>query len=45
MECLNQEIVYLLWVKEEGKWVVKTSHYSPAQFGGVHITVATDFDN
>ena len=33
------------WVKEEGKWVVKTSHYSPAQFGGVHITVATDFDN
>ena len=23
------------WVKESGKWVVKTQHYSPAQFGGV----------
>ena len=33
------------WVKEEGKWVVKTSHYSPAQFGGVHITVASDFED
>ena len=32
------------WVKESGKWVVKTQHYSPAQFGGVHITVASDFE-
>ena len=24
------------WIKESGKWVVKTQHYSPAQFGGVH---------
>ena len=33
------------WVKENGKWVVKTQHYSPAQFGGVHITVASDFED
>ncbi|MDC0885338.1 DUF4440 domain-containing protein [Gammaproteobacteria bacterium] len=33
------------WVKESGKWVVKTQHYSPAQFGGVHITVASDFED
>tara|TARA_Y100000813_G_C24095596_1_gene320337 strand:- start:197 stop:682 length:486 start_codon:yes stop_codon:yes gene_type:complete len=32
------------WIKENGKWVVKTQHYSPAQFGGVHITVASDFE-
>ena len=33
------------WVKESGKWVVKTQHYSPAQFAGVHITVASDFED
>ena len=33
-----------VFVKENDKWVVKTQHYSPAQFGGVHITVASDFD-
>ena len=33
------------WIKESGKWVVKTQHYSPAQFGGVHITVASDFED
>ncbi|MBD63313.1 MAG: DUF4440 domain-containing protein [Gammaproteobacteria bacterium] len=33
------------WVKENGNWVVKTQHYSPAQFGGVHITVASDFED
>ena len=33
------------WVKENDKWVVKTQHYSPAQFGGVHITVASDFED
>ena len=33
------------WVKEGGKWVIKTQHYSPAQFGGVHITVASDFED
>ena len=32
------------WIKENGKWVVKTQHYAPAQFGGVHITVASDFE-
>ncbi|MFL2595724.1 MAG: hypothetical protein ACJ0P9_03435 [Flavobacteriaceae bacterium] len=33
------------WIKENGKWVLKTQHYSPAQFGGVHITNSSDFDN
>ena len=32
------------WIKENGQWVVKTQHYAPAQFGGVHITVASDFE-
>lgn len=33
------------WIKENGKWVLKTQHYSPAEYGGVHITSSSDFDN
>ena len=33
------------WIKEKGKWVLKTQHYSPAEYGGVHITNSSDFDN
>ena len=35
--------VTMNWVKESGKWVLKTAHYSPASYGGVHKTQATDF--
>ena len=31
--------------KENGKWVVRSQHYSPANYGGVHVPQATDFDN
>ena len=31
------------WVKESGKWVVKTQHYSPASYGGVHMPDKYDF--
>ena len=27
------------------KWIVKTQHYSPAQCGGVHFTIASDFED
>jgi len=37
--------VTMNWVKEDGKWVVKSQHYSPANYGGVHQTQATDFDD
>ena len=37
--------VTMNWVKEDGKWVVKSQHYSPASYGGVHQTQATDFDD
>jgi len=33
------------WIKENGEWVLKTQHYSPAEYGGVHITNSSDFDN
>jgi len=33
------------WIKENGKWVVKSQHYSPANYGGVHRTQAADFDD
>ena len=36
--------VTMNWVNEDGKWVVKTQHYSPAAYGGVHIPQASDFD-
>ena len=33
------------WVKEMGKWVMKTQHYSAANYGGVHLTQPADFDD
>ena len=36
--------VTMNWVKENGKWVSKTQHYSPAAYGGVHVPQASDFD-
>ena len=37
--------VTMNWIKENGKWVVKSQHYSPANYGGVHRTQAADFDD
>jgi len=37
--------VTMNWVKESGKWVLKTAHYSPASYGGVHRTTASDFED
>jgi hypothetical protein len=33
------------WVKEDGNWVLKSGHYSPASYGGVHKTQASDFED
>ena len=37
--------VTMNWVKENGSWVLRTAHYSPANFGGVHETQASDFED
>jgi hypothetical protein len=37
--------VTMNWVNEEGSWVLKSAHYSPANYGGVHKTQVSDFDN
>ena len=37
--------VTMNWVKENSKWVMKSQHYSAANYGGVHKTQASDFDN
>ena len=37
--------VTMNWVKESGKWVLKTAHYSSASYGGVHRTQASDFED
>tara|TARA_B100001250_G_scaffold411422_1_gene440038 strand:+ start:2883 stop:3362 length:480 start_codon:yes stop_codon:yes gene_type:complete len=37
--------VSMNWVKEDGKWVLKTAHYSSANYGGVHRTQASDFED
>ena len=37
--------VTMNWVKENGKWVVKSQHYSPASYGGVHKTQKGDFED
>ena len=34
-----------VWVKEGSNWVVKTSHFSSAAYGGTHQTVAADFED
>jgi len=33
------------WVKEGGNWVAKTMHFSPAKFGDVTVTQASDFED
>ena len=33
------------WVMENDKWVLRSQHYSPAAYGGVHQTVKSDFEN
>tara|TARA_B100000459_G_C8511235_1_gene171888 strand:- start:131 stop:613 length:483 start_codon:yes stop_codon:yes gene_type:complete len=37
--------VTMNWIKEGGKWVVKSQHYSPANYGGVHQTQSADFED
>ena len=37
--------VTMNWINEDGKWVVKTQHYSPAAYGGVHVPQASDFSD
>jgi hypothetical protein len=37
--------VTMNWIKEDGSWVVKSQHYSPANYGGVHKTQAADFED
>ena len=37
--------VTMNWVKENNKWVAKTQHYSPASYGGVHVSQAADFED
>ena len=37
--------VTMNWVKERGKWVLRSAHYSPANFGGVHQTQVSDFED
>ena len=34
-----------VWVKEGKNWVVKTSHFSSAAYGGTHQTVLSDFED
>ena len=37
--------VSMNWIKEDGNWVLRSAHYSPASYGGVHKTQASDFDD
>ena len=37
--------VTMNWVKEGKNWVVKTSHFSSASYGGTHQTVQADFED
>ena len=34
-----------VWVKEDSNWVMKTSHFSSAAYGGTHQTVEGDFED
>ena len=36
--------VTMNWIKEDGSWVMRSAHYSPAAYGGVHKTQQADFD-
>ena len=31
------------WVNENGKWLTRSWHFSPATYGGVHVTQSSDF--
>ena len=33
------------WVKEKRKWVLKSQHYSSADYGSTHTTTKGDFEN
>ncbi|MEO1841824.1 MAG: nuclear transport factor 2 family protein [Pseudomonadota bacterium] len=37
--------VTMNWVKESGSWVLRSAHYSPASYGGVHKTQVSDFED
>ncbi|MCS5594650.1 MAG: hypothetical protein NZ730_08925 [Porticoccaceae bacterium] len=37
--------VTMNWIKESGNWVLSSAHYSPASYGGVHKTQASDFED
>ena len=37
--------VTMNWIKEGGNWVLSGAHYSPASYGGVHKTQASDFED
>ena len=37
--------VTMNWVREDGNWVIRSAHYSPASYGGVHKTQASDFED
>ena len=37
--------VTMNWVKEGSKWVAKSQHYSSASYGGVHVSLAADFED
>jgi ketosteroid isomerase-like protein len=37
--------VTMNWIKEGGNWVLSSAHYSPASYGGVHKTQASDFED
>ena len=34
-----------VWVMEDSNWVMKTSHFSSAAYGGTHQTVQEDFED
>ena len=37
--------VTMNWIKEGGNWVLSSAHYSPASYGVVHKTQASDFED
>ena len=32
-----------IWVNEDGKWLTRSMHFSPANYGDVHVTQPSDF--
>lgn len=33
-----------IWINENGKWLTRSWHFSPATYGGVHVTQSSDFN-